>query len=128
MDIVEQLIEKHAAGLVGPLVERLGFDAEQARAFVPVAVRALVNVVQGGELDLGSLLGGGAGSLASKVDLAPLAQESGVGQEQARAGLEQIAPGILEALQGEAGGAEGIGALLGGKGGAAGALGKLFGR
>lgn len=131
MDIVKQLIEKHAASFVGPLIERLGFDKEQATRFVPLAVSAVVSVVQGGKLDIASLMGGsGASSLASEVDVGSLAKQADVEPEKARAGLEQMAPGVLDALQSQAGGLDGIASMLGGgqKSGLLGAVGKLFGR
>lgn len=76
------------------------------------------------------MLGGdGVAALISKLDIGSLASQTGVDSAQASTGLQSLIPVLLSALQGKAGGAEGILSLLGGDkaGGALGSIGKLAG-
>jgi hypothetical protein len=130
MELIQQFVQHHAGSLISQLVERLGFEPAQAERFVPAAADKLVAALSGGGLDVASLLGGAdLSSLLGKIDVAGLAEDAGVGEEQARGGLEAIAPAMLSALGDQAGGAEALLGALGGDagGGLLGAAGKLAG-
>jgi hypothetical protein len=135
MELLENLLKDKGADWIGMLVEKAGMDRSQAEAFVPIAVGAIGKLLQGGQLDVGSLLGGGgAGALLGQLDLGALAGGAGVDRSTAEAGVEQLAPEVLGSLKDRAGGLEGLMGALGGEGssgdllGAAGSLGKkLFG-
>jgi hypothetical protein len=131
MGIVEDLLSDKGGEFVGALVDKADFSAEQAQGFAPAALSALTGALGGGGLDIGSLLGGAdLGALLSKIDLGSLASQTGVDSGKAESGLQVLVPLVLSALQGKAGGADGIASLLGGSDalGAAGKLaGKLFG-
>ncbi len=127
MDIVKQLLAEQTGPLVEKLTSQLGFSADQAQSFVPAAVAQVIEVLKGGKLDLASLLGGADPSaLIDRVDAGALARAAGVEPAQATTGLGAIAPAILEALQKQGGGAEGLLSMLGGEG-AGGLLGKASG-
>lgn len=134
VELMRQLLEKHGDELVQKLMARSGFDANEARSFVPAAAQALLGALREGNLDLGSLLEGAAmESLVGAVDLGALSRAGGVEEARARAGLETVAPTMLSELQRSAGGVGGLLSQLDGDGagGLAGAArglaGKLFG-
>jgi hypothetical protein len=129
VDFVKQFVESQGAGIVAQLTSQLGFDASQARAFLPAAVSRVLEVVKGGKLDASALLSGDpTAELVSAVDTGALAGEAGVDAGKAQAGLQALLPQLLESLRGEAGGAAGLAGLLGGDaGGLAGKLGGLAG-
>lgn len=130
MGIIDELISSGGTELLASLTEKAGFTPQEAQRFLPVATEQVVEEVQGGGLDLGSLLGGdGVGSLISKLDIGSLASQTGLDTAQASTGLQSLVPVLLSLLQSKAGGADGILSMLGGsqKGGAMGALGKLAG-
>lgn len=130
MELISGFLQQHGSGLVSKLVEGLGFDPAQAEKFVPAAVEQVTGLLTGGGLDIGSLLGGnGVSSLLGKVDTDGLAQQAGVSVDQARSGLESLAPDLLSGLSDQAGGAEALLGALGGdsSGGLVGAVGKLAG-
>lgn len=128
MDIVKDLLEKHGGEWINQLVQSTGFDAAQAQRFVPAAIQAVSGVLQGGKLDLASLLSGGASALTQEVDTAAVAAEAGVPTGLAETGLQALAPQILDTLKANAGGLDGLlGALGGGGGDVAAKAGGLFG-
>jgi hypothetical protein len=130
MGIVDELISSQGSELLASLTGQAGLSAQQAEKFLPAATEQVVSQVKGGGFDLASLLGGdGIGSLISKLDIASLASQVGIPESLASGGLQALVPVLLSALQGKAGGAEGILSLLGGDdaGGALGAVGKLAG-
>ncbi len=134
MDFLKDILEEKGAELAGGLVDKLGFNAEQAQAFVPEAARSVFDVVKekAGELDL-SDLASNAGKLADSVDAGALAQKVGIDASQVTSGLGAIVPTLLSTLQEKAGGLTGLTAMLGGEGlgkalgGVGDVAGKLFG-
>jgi hypothetical protein len=132
MDLVDQLLGDRAGDAIQGLVGQAGFSPEQAEGFLPVAVQKVVEALQGGDLDLGSLLGGGASSLLSRLNAGEIAAAAGVDEARASAGLESLLPLLLSALGEQSGGLEGVLASLGGDkaggllGAAKGLAGKLF--
>lgn len=133
-EMVQKLIQERGPELVQSLVSKVGFSAEEAQGFLPVAVEKLMAALQGGGLDFGELLGGGGvASLLSKLNTREIAADSGLDEAKAEAGLGELVPNVLSALKEQSGGAEGLlSALGGGKsdgllGAAGGLAGKLFG-
>ncbi len=128
MEFLEQILKDQTGPLVEKLTGALGFSPDQAGSFVPAAIQRVVEALQGGGLDLGSLLGGGdASDLVSKVDASALAESAGIEPARATEGLQVLVPDLLGALQEKAGGAAGLASLLGGGGEAGGLLGKVGG-
>ena len=133
MDFLQNLLGDKTSELVSGLVDKAGFSADQAKAFVPEATGSVVDAVKGaGDIDF-SNLGAAAQNVMGKVDVSSLAGKVGIDTEQARNGLTAFVPKLLQMLQEKAGGAEGIMSLLGGLGegglgGALGGLGKMLGR
>lgn len=138
MDFLKDILEEKGAELAGGLVEKLGFNADQARAFVPEAAQSVFDVAKerAGDLDFSDLTGS-AGSLIDGVDTGALATKVGIDSSQAKSGLSAIVPTLLSALKEKAGGLSGLTSMLGGKdlgdalGGissASGTIGKLFGK
>lgn len=132
IEMVQKLLADQGPELIRSLVEKAGFDSAEAQSFLPAAAEKVVAVLQGGDLDLGALLGGGGGDLLSKLNAGELASETGIGEAKVEAGLGELVPGLLSAFKDQSGGADALlAALGGGKGdgllGAAGGLaGKLF--
>ena len=133
MDIVQQLLRERGGELAQNLIGEAGFSSDQAEGFLPLALQKVIAVLQGGDLDLGALLGGsGASSILSRLNVGELATEAGLDEAKAGAGISALIPALLSAIQQGAGGTEGLLASLGGEGasdllGAAGGLaGKLF--
>jgi hypothetical protein len=130
VNLIQEFLQQHGSELISQLVQRVGFDPAQAARFLPAAGQQVMGLLGGGELDLGSLLGGGdISSLLTRFDTEGLAQESGVSVEKAREGLESIGPQLLSGLSDQAGGADALMGALGGDsgGGLLGAAGKLAG-
>ncbi len=129
MDFVKQLMEQHGGALIGQLTGQLGFDAGQAQRFVPAAAERVMGAVREGKVSPQALLGGGAREeIATAVDTQALANEAGVDETTASAGLQSLLPTLLSFVQQQAGGAEGVLGLFGDKlGGAGGLAGKLRG-
>jgi len=130
MGFVDQFLEENGGELVGGLVQQLGFSKEQAQTFVPIAVSKVLELLQGGGLDLGSLLGGAsAKGVSDRIDVGQLASQAGVSEPLAQQGVESLVPTLLSKLGEQGGGAEGVGALLGGGDASKllGGVGKLFG-
>jgi len=128
MDIIQNLLSEKRDELVEPLVQRAGFSGQEARSFLPPAFEQISQALGGGGLDLGSLLGNrDASALMEQVDVSAAAQEAGVEPQKAESGFQAILPLVLSFVQEKAGGAGGLGALLGGgdSGGTASALGGL---
>lgn len=130
MELIESLIREHGGELAQRLSQAGDLDAAQAQRFVPEAARDVGAALGGGGLDLGSLLGGDLGSLLSKLDLGSLAGRTGLGESQASGALESLLPMLLEIVQKQGGGLEGLASALGGTGlgGLLGKAGKLFNR
>jgi hypothetical protein len=128
VELIESLIREHGGELADRLSQASDLDAGQAQRFVPEAARDVGAALGGGGLDLGSLLGGDLGSLLSKLDLGSLAGRTGLGESQASGALESLLPMLLEFVQKEGGGLEGLASALGGKdaAGLLGRAGKLF--
>ena len=86
MDFVQRFLNEKGYQITQDLVGKLGFSTEQAKSFLPTAVRKLVGAFQGGKLDITSLMGGGDPSLLlDKIDAGALAGELGLEErEQAR--------------------------------------------
>ena len=133
MDFLKNILGDNTADLVSGLVDKAGFSANQAQAFVPEATSSVVDAVKGaGDLDF-SNMGAATQTVMDKVDVSALAGKVGIGAEQAQNGLGAIVPSLLQLFQEKAGGAAGIMSMLGGlgEGGigkAVGGLGKLFGK
>ena len=132
MDMLKELLADKGPEWIRLLVDKAGMQEGQAASFLPAAAQAVAAALQGGKLDLSSLLGGGGlSSLLGQLDLGALAGSSGVDESTARIGLEQLGPELLGAMRDRAGGLDGLlGALGGGEAGAGGLLGaakKLFG-
>jgi hypothetical protein len=132
--MVQQLIGEHGSELVQNLVSKLGFSAEEAQGFLPVAVEKLMAALQGGGVDIGQLVGGGGvDAVLSMLNAGEIAASSGIDEAKAAAGLGELVPNFLSVLKAQSGGAEGLlSALGGGKsdellGAAGGLAGKLFG-
>lgn len=131
MELVQKILEERGPDLIQSLVGKAGFSSEQAQGFLPAAAEKVIAALQRGDLDLGSLLGGGdLASLLSKVDTGALAAETGVDAEKASAGLGELVPGLLSGLGAGSGGVEGLLSALGGEksGGLLGAAGGLAGK
>jgi hypothetical protein len=132
MDLVEQLLGDRAGDAIQGLVGQAGFSPEQAQGFLPVVIQKVMEVLQGGNLDLAALVGGSVSSLLSQLNAGELAAAAGVDEARASAGLETLLPALLSALGEQSGGLEGIlESLSGGKAGgllgaATGLAGKLF--
>ena len=129
MELIESLIREHGAELVERLSGAGELDAAQAGRFVPEAARDVGAALGGGGLDLGALLGGDLGSLLSKLDVGSLAGRTGLEESQASGALQSLLPMLLDLLQQDRGGLEGLTSALG-AGDVAGLLGKagkLFG-
>jgi hypothetical protein len=130
--MIDELLSDQGGELLKSLTGA-GLSGGEAESFLPGAVGKIVEAVSGGGLDLGALLGvggGDVGDLLSKIDLGALAGETGVDEGKARGGLEALIPIVLSLLQDKAGGAGGLGDLLGGgkEGGGLGGLGKIAGK
>jgi hypothetical protein len=133
IQIVQQLLEKNGPELVRNLVAKAGFSSEEAQSFLPVAAEKLMAALQGGGLDIQDLLGGaGVASLLAKLNAGEIAADSGIDEAKATAGLGELVPNLLSALNEESGGAKRLlSALGGGKsdgllGGAGSLTGKFF--
>lgn len=138
MDFLKDILEEKGAELAGGLVSKLGFQPEQAQAFVPEAAASVFDVVKdkAGDLDF-SDLASTTGSLVDGVDVGALAAKVGIDSSQVTSGLGAIVPILLSALQEKAGGLSGLTSMLGGGGlgkalgavgGIGGVAGKLFGK
>ena len=121
MGTLQDVLSEHGADWIRKLVAQTDMGQGQAETFLPVAAKAVNALLEGGELDLSSLLGGGGlDDLLEKLDLGALAGAADVDRGTAARGLETIGPELLGALSG--GGQ--AGELLGAAGGLAK---KLFG-
>jgi len=129
MGILDELVNENGASLVRSLTGA-GLSSDEAERMLPEATGRVVDAASSGGLDFGSLLGGGAdvGKLLSKIDLSALASATGIEEAKVRRGLEALIPVVISLLHDKAGGADGIGALLGGDSGGLGAVGKLAGK
>ena len=126
-EIIKQLLGEKSGQWIGLLTSKFGFDAGQAKSFVPAILDKVMAVVGGGKLDLTKGLDPTA--LLSKLDVDDLAKQSGVDTDKARQGLEGILPDVAASIQEKAGGASGLLSMLGGKGGGVlGKVAKLFGK
>ena len=103
-----------AGDAIQGLVGQAGFSTEQAQGFLPVVIQKVVELVQGGGLDLGALLGDGGSSLLSRLNAGEIATQTGVAESQASSGIEALVPVLLGALSSRSGGVEGLLSSLGG--------------
>lgn len=132
MDLIKNLLAEKQGELVNALMNKAGFGADQARAFVPEAADAVVEAAGGGSgLDPAALADAGPAELIGKIDVASLAARVGVDPGMATAGLSAIVPQLLEAFRGKLGALGGVASQLGeagALGGAAKSLGGLLKR
>ncbi len=131
MDFLKNLLDENTAGLVSGLVDKAGFTADQATAFVPEAAGSVVDAVKGAGADLDfSNMDAVAQSVMDKVDVASLADKVGLDTNKVQSGLGALVPNLLQIAQDKAGGAAGIMSMLGegGIGKIVGGLGKMFGK
>ncbi|MFK7898150.1 MAG: hypothetical protein AB8G23_20125 [Myxococcota bacterium] len=135
--MLEALLKEHGGELLSSLTGAGGLDQGQAENLLPPALSGIGDALQGGGLDLGSLLGGGgAGDLLQQLNIGDIASSAGLSEDQASSGLASLIPAVMSLLGNQAGGAEDLLSMLGGGGeGASGALGaigniagKLFGK
>ena len=95
-----------------------GLDESQAERLIPAAGGQLESALAGGQIDIGSLLGGGGlGDLNSKFDLGSLANAAGTDTEGAQEGLSAMLPIVMKLLQENSGAAELLQGLAGGDSG-----------
>jgi hypothetical protein len=119
MDIAK-LIQDQGTSLIQQLTTKAGFSPEQAKAFVPKLVTKGVELFKGGGLDPKSLTGpGGVGGLIGKIGIGDLARDVGIDVGKATEGAKVTLPGVIQAIQKQAGGAAGdlarkAGGLFGG--------------
>ena len=126
MDLLKQMIEENGPALLGALTGDAGLSESQAQSLLPEVASGVGQALEGGGLDLGSLLGGDVGKLLQDVDFGALASAAGLSEAQVESGLEALLPLLMKLLGEQTGGAEGLGALLGGDAGKAlGSLGDL---
>lgn len=132
MDFLKDLIREKGGDMVANLMQN-GFNKEQAGSFVPEAGQSVMDALTGGDgfdlEDLGKL--SNISALMGKIDLGGLAAKVGIGQGQAKSGMESILPMLLGGMQEKAGALGGLASLLGGGGGLGalgGLAGKLFGK
>lgn len=136
----QELLQQHAGELIAAVQGGSQLDANEAERLVPPAVDGIGSALQGGGLDLSSLLGGGSGAvgaLLGQLDVGRIAAAAGLDEGKAREGLQALIPVVMSLLGDKAGGAEGLLSLLGGEGESGGAsglgalggiAGKLLGR
>ena len=129
MDFLQNLLGDNTSKLVSSLVDKAGFSADQAKAFVPEATGSVVDAVKNaGNIDF-SNIGAAAQNVMGQVDVSSLASKVGIDTGQAQSGLNAIVPNLLQIFQDKAGGSAGIMSMLGGlKGGMLGGLGKMLGK
>ncbi len=125
--LVQDLVAQHGSKLAADLTQKAGFSAEQAAQFVPAAGDKVASAISGGGFDLEKVLGGDFGSLLAKIDVASLAKQVGIDGAKAQGGLAALLPTLLQLLQKNGGGLEGLLKGLGG-GGGLGGLGKMAGK
>jgi|GEM_PF-1516648 len=125
--LLQDLLAQHGSKLAAALTQTAGFTAEQAVHFVPAAGQKVARAISDGGIDLQKLLGGDFGTLVGKIDVASLAKQVGIEVAKAQSGLAAMLPTVLQLLQKNSGGLEGILKGLGG-GAGLGNLGKLAGK
>jgi hypothetical protein len=130
MDLMNNLIAEHGAGLLSTLTES-GLSAEQARTFLPEAAQGIGDALGAdgvSELLGGSDMGGIASSILGNLDVAGIASRAGIDPSLASNGLSALVPKVLSLLNAEGGGLASLLGGGGGLGGLAGMAGKLFNR
>ena len=137
--MLEALLKEHGGELLSSLTGAGGLDQGQAENLLPPALSGIGEALQGGGLDLGSLLSGGGdgpAALLEKLNIGEIASSAGLSEDQASNGLASLLPAVMSLLGNNAGGAEGLLSMLGGAEGASGGVlgklggiaGKLFGK
>lgn len=129
--MLEALLKEHGGELLSSLTGAGGLDEGQAQNLLPPALSGIGDALQGGGLDIASLLGGGGegpAALLDKLNIGEIASSAGLTEDQASGGLASLVPAVMSLLGNQSGGAEGLLSMLGGGGeGASGALGALGG-
>lgn len=137
--MLDQILSEHGSEMITAITERSDLDTGEAQKLLPPALDGIGSALSSGNLDIGSLLGGGGGAsaLLEQLDIGALAGAAGIEEGRARGALESLVPVVLSIL-GKEGGGGALGSLLGavggesGAGGALGAIGgiagKLFGK
>jgi hypothetical protein len=109
-DMIQKLLASKGPALVSSLTSTLGIEPDKAQGFLQVALTKIGSLVQGGGIDLGSLLGGDAATqLMEKVDVDEIASETDLDSETVTKGLRSLLPEVMSSL---GGGGDG-GGLLG---------------
>jgi Bacterial protein of unknown function (DUF937) len=141
--MLDQLLSGSKSSIVSALSSQLGISAEQANGFIAKVVPMVEGLFKSGNLDVSKILAGDFSSLTSKLDISSLSQLVGGDAAKAKAGVNTVATGVVDALK-QSGGSGGLDQLLGQLGGAAGGkdggglaggladavggIGKLFGK
>ncbi len=126
MELMQNIMADKATDLLGALTGKAGYTTEQADRFLPEAGTAVGSALsaQASELDLADpASASNIGAVLNSVDVASLANRTGVSAEQSVAGLNALLPMLLGFLGERAGGASGLLALLGSGKSIGGALG-----
>lgn len=107
--MIEPMIENMAPQLAANLMEKLGMSEEKAALFAPLAVKAVMALMDDENAPKS------AAEVVERADVPALASGAGVDAETARGGLEALAPTLLTAAAGGEGGL--LDALSGGEDG-----------
>jgi hypothetical protein len=108
MDI-QKLIKEQGPALIQQLINKAGFTQQQAQGFLPMLVGKVTELIKGGGIDVKALLGGGdLSGLIGKLGLGAIAGKFGIDEAKATAGAKAVLPGVMQALQKQAGGLGGV--------------------
>lgn len=136
MDFLKDILGSQAGDMVSALVEKGGFSAEQAQAFVPEAGKSVFKTVQGNmdKFDLSDLTSeSNQQNILSSLPIADLAGKVGISEGMVQTGLTTVMPMVLNLLKNNEGlsGILSMADQLGGLGQAKdllGGLGGMFGK
>lgn len=115
-ELITKFLGGQGAGLSKQLMDKLGLDADGAKGFIGAACEKVLDSVKGGKVDASAVLGGNVSEIVSKIDVAGLAQKTGLDQAKVTDGLKTVVPGFLDSVKEQAGGASGLLSMLGGGG------------
>jgi len=126
LDFLQDMLKDKSGDLLARLTGGADFSPDVAEKFIPEAASATMDAVksESANLDMADFASpGNVSSVMGGIDVSALADKVGISSDQTSNGLTAILPTVLGLISSKAGGAGGLGTLLGLGGGLGGALG-----